>query len=77
MESRLCPVCNKGKVWLRHVRTCSRYCSRTWNTWSPEMQANAIEASQSSSIVQIGEDVGVEEKPSIEKPKFLDIDSTK
>ncbi|KKM26339.1 hypothetical protein LCGC14_1585720 [marine sediment metagenome] len=51
MESRLCPVCNKGKVWLRHVRTCSRYCSRTWNTWSPEMQANAIEASQSTSIV--------------------------
>ena len=67
MESRLCPVCRKGKVWLRHVRTCSFYCSKTWRTWSPDMQANAVEAAQSESL-ELKEDMKAEVPP---KPSFL------
>ena len=70
MESRLCPVCNKGKVWLRHVRTCSHWCSRTWRTWSPDMQASAIEASGKTSMISIDEE-GSAKEISKDKPEFL------
>ncbi|KKK72551.1 hypothetical protein LCGC14_2902730 [marine sediment metagenome] len=71
MEARLCPVCRKGKIWRNYVKTCSRHCSMTWNTWSPDMQGSAVESSLGSSIITIGEEQGVEEKPSGDKPEFL------
>ena len=67
MESRLCPVCRKGKVWLRHVRTCSFYCSKTWRTWSPDMQASAVESAQSESL-ELTQDLESKVPP---KPSFL------
>ena len=70
MESRLCPVCRKGKVWLRHVRTCSFYCSKTWRTWSPDMQASAVESAMETSITPISE-TATNEELSKGKPEFL------
>ena len=67
MESRLCPVCRKGKVWRRQVRTCSTYCSRTWNTWSVDLQAQAVEAAQGDLLESIIEP----NTPKAEKPSFL------
>ena len=71
MESRPCPVCRKGKVWLPHVRTCSHWCSRTWKTWSPEMQASAVEASLGTSTVLIDDAVASDAEISKDKPEFL------
>ena len=70
MEARLCPVCNKGKIWRNYVKTCSRYCSLTWNTWTPAMQASAVEASQGTSTIHIDE-VASNEEISKGKPEFL------
>ncbi|KKL64867.1 hypothetical protein LCGC14_2160720 [marine sediment metagenome] len=67
MDTRLCPVCRKGKIWRNYVKTCSRYCSLTWSTWSPSMQASAVEAAQGDTLESI-EDLN-EEVPS--KPSFL------
>ncbi|KKL62329.1 hypothetical protein LCGC14_2186330 [marine sediment metagenome] len=70
MESRLCPVCRKGKVWRRQVRTCSTYCSRTWNTWSVDIQASAVESAMSTTITPISE-TATNEELSKGKPEFL------
>ncbi len=67
MESRLCPVCRKGKVWRAYIRTCSQYCSKTWRTWNVEMQAQAVELAQNDTLESI-EDLN-EEVPL--KPSFL------
>ena len=68
MESRLCPVCRKGKVWRNYVKTCSRHCSLTWNTWGAEMQASAVEAAQSDTL-ELVEDL---EQEVPKKPSFLE-----
>ncbi len=67
MEARLCPVCNKGKIWRNYVKTCSRHCSMTWNTWSPSMQASAVESAQGESL-ELVEDLESKVPP---KPSFL------
>ncbi|KKL64866.1 hypothetical protein LCGC14_2160710 [marine sediment metagenome] len=50
MESRLCPVCHKGKVWLCQNRTCSQYCSIIWRRWNPDKQAEAVESAKNESL---------------------------
>ena len=69
MEARPCPVCPKGKVWRRHVRTCSRHCSMIWNTWSPDIQARAVElAGNSKELINIDE---IQPGTPETKPSFL------
>ena len=67
METRLCPVCRKGKIWRDYLRTCSQYCSKTWRTWNPDMQASAVESVQNDTL-ELSEDLNEEVPP---KPDFL------